>query len=273
MARAAASDPLRSGDEAPPGGQIRCRGDRHGRGKARHHGDDGAGEAERRQGLVDRAARPAAARGDDVTAGGVALGRHLAVQERVAVPDHAHEAVPEQRLHPHLRSGVARPRRRRGRSAPPAAAARPCRAWARSAGARRAPLAVTAATSRAANVSTKPSLARMVKVRSRAARSSPAAGRARPGPPAPGPDALAQLDGLRRRHQPPAGADQQRVAGRGAQARQRAAHRPRRSGPAAARRRPRCPRPAGRRAPPAGSGPPRASRASLARRTRRPAQR
>ena len=159
-----------------------------------------------------------------MAAGGVALGRHLAVQERVPVPDHAHEAVPEQRLHPHLRSGVAQ--HADSRSTSPSRSGRTSLSGL-GAKRRRTPgaVSVTAATRRAANVSTKPSLARTVKVRSRAARSSRGRG------PQHGPGllrqvlhALAQPDGVRRRHQAPAGADQQRVAGRGAQARQRAAH-------------------------------------------------
>lgn len=103
----------------------------------------------------------------------ITLGCRLAGEKRVPLPDDADKAVAEQRLHAHFRPRVAehadvevhqplpqRPRVLVGLGGEAQAHARSC--------------AMAATISRAAKVSVKPSLARIAKVRSRAARSSPA---------------------------------------------------------------------------------------------------
>ena len=160
-------------------------------------------------------------------AGRIAARRDLALASAVPLAHDADEAVAEQapaRAPP----GPSSCRRRRfpDRRCRRAAACCPCRASARSAAARRAPPGRRARCRAGPKFSTKPSLVRSVKVRTSCLRSSVSAGRSTASRVLHElADPLAQLERARRRHQAAPGPDQQRIAGRLAQSRQRPAHR------------------------------------------------
>ena len=104
-------------------------------------------------------------------------------------------------------------------------AARPCRASARTAAARAGPDVPPPSTSRAAKISTKPSLARIVNRRSMSDASRLGAGRSAASAASTAGAPGAKRLGVRRQRHAAPGAREQRIAGGGAQARQRAAHR------------------------------------------------